>query len=154
MLYQLQMGKYFWSLELFYQGKSEPAMNAGLSVSRVGGAAQLPAMKDVAGKVRLELAQYNELKAFAQFGSDLDVATRKTLQRGKVLVEVLKQGQYSPMNVALQVATLFAAKGYLDEVAVENMGAWERGFHKELASSSKQILTDIKEGKKLKKHRS
>jgi F-type H+/Na+-transporting ATPase subunit alpha len=143
-------GQIFLESELFYQGV-RPAMNAGLSVSRVGGAAQLPAMKDVAGKVRLELAQYNELKAFAQFGSDLDVATRKTLQRGKVLVEVLKQGQYSPMNVSLQVVTLFAAtRGYLDEVAVEKIGAWERGFHKELASSSKQILNDIKEGKKLK----
>ena len=98
-------GQIFLEGDLFYSG-IRPAMNAGLSVSRVGGAAQLPAMKSVAGTVRLELAQYNELKAFAQFGSDLDEATQKTLRRGEVLVEILKQGQYKPLEVGMQVASL------------------------------------------------
>ena len=128
-----------------------PAMTAGLSVSRVGGAAQLPAMKAVSGKVRLELAQYNELKAFAQFGSDLDEATKKTLKRGAVLVEILKQSQYQPLDVSLQVASLFAAtRGYLDNKKLEEIKPWEEGLHSYLQSSHEGLLKKISTGAKYK----
>jgi F-type H+/Na+-transporting ATPase subunit alpha len=142
-------GQIFLESELFYKGV-RPAMNAGLSVSRVGGAAQVPAMKDVAGKVRLELAQYNELKAFAQFGSDLDKATQKTLKRGAVLVEILKQSQYQPMDIAFQVASLFAAtRGYLDDYPLEKIFQWEKDFHAYLEENNSEELSAIKAGKKL-----
>ena len=142
-------GQIFLESDLFFSGV-RPAMNAGLSVSRVGGAAQVPAMKAVAGKVRLELAQYNELKAFAQFGSDLDEATQKTLRRGEVLVEVLKQPQYRPMDVALQVVTIFAAtRGYLDDVSVETIKTWEDGLHSYIHTHQKTILDQINSGCKL-----
>lgn len=119
-------GQIFLESDLFYKG-IRPAMNAGLSVSRVGGNAQVPAMKAVAGTLRLELAQYNELKAFAQFGSDLDEATQKTLRRGEVLVEILKQIQYSPLEVGLQVAVIFAAtNGYLDKLPTVKIKLWEQ----------------------------
>ena len=126
-------------------------MNAGLSVSRVGGAAQIPAMKSVAGTVRLELAQYNELKAFSQFGSDLDEATQKTLRRGAVLVEILKQNQYQPLEVSLQVASLYAAtRGYLDQKDLHLISMWEKGFHDFLQESFSNLLQQIKEGSSLK----
>ena len=143
-------GQIFLEGDLFYSG-IRPAMNAGLSVSRVGGAAQLPAMKSVAGTVRLELAQYNELKAFAQFGSDLDDATQKTLRRGEVLVEVLKQDQYKPLGVGLQVASLFAAtRGHLDHYEVKDVQRWEREFHNLLLASYSGALDKINSGSKLK----
>ena len=143
-------GQIFLEGDLFYSG-IRPAMNAGLSVSRVGGAAQLPAMKSVAGTVRLELAQYNELKAFAQFGSDLDDATQKTLRRGEVLVEVLKQDQYKPLGVGLQVASLFAAtRGHLDHYEVKDVQRWEREFHNLLLASYSGVLDKINSGSKLK----
>ncbi len=143
-------GQIFLESDLFFSGV-RPAMNAGLSVSRVGGAAQVPAMKEVAGKVRLELAQYTELKAFAQFGSDLDEATRKTLQRGAVLVEVLKQPQYGPLNVGVQVAVLYAAtRGFLDDVDVSSLAQWEESFQGELQSKHGDLLNKISGRAKLK----
>ena len=108
-------------------------------------------MKAVSGTVRLELAQYNELKAFAQFGSDLDDATQKTLRRGSILVEVLKQSQYKPLDVGLQVFVLYAAtRGYLDEMQVSDIGPWEKGFHRYLLESQADLLNKIKTGAKLK----
>jgi len=143
-------GQIFLESDLFFSG-IRPAMNAGLSVSRVGGAAQIPAMKAVAGKVRLELAQYNELKAFAQFGSDLDESTQKTLRRGGVLVEILKQAQYHPLDVSIQVFVIFAAtNGFLDVVPVEKIHAWEVGITQFLTAEKKALLDRIREGAKIK----
>ena len=143
-------GQIFLESDLFFSG-IRPAMNAGLSVSRVGGAAQIPAMKAVSGNVRLELAQYNELKAFAQFGSDLDEATQRTLRRGAVLVEVLKQPQYAPMDVALQMSMLYAAtNGHLDKLELESLARWEEEFCSLLESSYKGMLDSVRTGAKLK----
>lgn len=143
-------GQIFLESDLFFAG-IRPAMNVGLSVSRVGGAAQLPAMKGVAGKLRLELAQYNELKAFAQFGSDLDEATQKTLLRGSILVEVLKQAQYQPLDVALQVASIYAAtNGYLDGLEKSKIQRWEKDFHRFLQKKYGEVLEKIRTGAKLK----
>ncbi|MBI2603863.1 MAG: F0F1 ATP synthase subunit alpha [Deltaproteobacteria bacterium] len=143
-------GQIFLESDLFFSG-IRPAMNVGLSVSRVGGAAQLPAMKGVAGKLRLELAQYNELKAFAQFGSDLDEATQKTLLRGSVLVEVLKQAQYEPLDVALQVASIYAAtNGFLDDLDKSKIRRWERDFYKFLQQKYEGTLEKIRAGAKFK----
>ena len=123
-------GQIFLEADLFYAGV-RPAMNVGLSVSRVGGNAQIKAMKQVAGTLRLGLAQFRELEAFAQFGSDLDKATQAQLNRGRKLVEVLKQGQYSPLSVAKQVLTIFAVtNGYLDDLPVEQVRAFESEMHK------------------------
>ncbi len=142
-------GQIFLESDLFFSG-IRPAMNAGLSVSRVGGAAQINAMKAVAGSVRLELAQYNELKAFSQFGSDLDEATQKTLKRGAVLVEVLKQKQYEPLDVALQVAVLYAAtRGYLDSWEIAKIKPWEGDFCSFMRNQKGEILTKIRAGAKL-----
>lgn len=142
-------GQIFLESDLFYSG-IRPAMNAGLSVSRVGGAAQVAAMKAVSGTVRLELAQYNELKAFAQFGSDLDAATQKTLRRGEVLVEILKQDQYSPLDVALQVATMYAAtKGYLDDLDIAKVKTWELELHEYLGEKHSGMLDKVRSGAKL-----
>ena len=139
-------GQIFLESDLFFSGV-RPAMNAGLSVSRVGGAAQLPAMRAVSGTVRLELAQYNELKAFAQFGSDLDEATQKTLRRGAVLVEVLKQPQYAPMDVALQMAMLYAAtRGFLDELELGALARWEDQFSSFLKASYSSMLAKVRAG--------
>ncbi len=122
-------GQIYLESDLFYQG-IRPALNVGLSVSRVGSKAQVKAMKKVAGKLRLELAQYRELAAFAQFGSDLDEATKKQLERGKRLTEILKQRQYEPMPVQHQVAIIYAAiNGYLDSVPVEKMADFETKLH-------------------------
>jgi len=114
-------GQIFLQSDLFFQGV-RPAINVGISVSRVGGSAQIKAMKQVAGSLRLDLASYRELAAFAQFGSDLDKSTQNTLSRGARLVELLKQGRYVPMPVEKQVMAIFAGtKGYLDKVEVANV---------------------------------
>ncbi len=142
-------GQIFLESDLFFAG-IRPAMNVGLSVSRVGGAAQIPTMKAVAGRLRLELAQYNELKAFAQFGSDLDEATQKTLRRGAILVEVLKQFQYEPLDVALQVATIYAAtNGYLDDVKLQDIRSWEKEYHSYLEKNCASVLDKIRNLAKL-----
>lgn len=121
-------GQIYLESDLFYQG-IRPAINAGLSVSRVGSAAQIKAMKKVAGKLRLDMAQYRELAAFAQFSSDLDDVTRKQIERGKTATEILKQDQYQPMDVEDQVALLFALiNGYLDGIKIEDVKKWEREF--------------------------
>lgn len=118
-------GQIFLESELFYSG-IRPAINSGLSVSRVGGAAQIKAMKSVAGTLRLDLAQYRELAAFAQFASDLDKATKAQLDRGQRLTEILKQGQYVPLPVEKQVMAIYlGTKGYLDDVAVKTSLAWK-----------------------------
>jgi F-type H+-transporting ATPase subunit alpha len=136
-------GQIFLESDLFFAG-IRPAMNVGLSVSRVGGAAQIPTMKAVAGRLRLELAQYNELKAFAQFGSDLDEATQRTLRRGAVLVEVLKQFQYEPLEVSYQVASIYAAtNGHLDEMKLEDIRKWEKNFYSYLGKNHKAMLDKI-----------
>ena len=142
-------GQIFLESDLFFSG-IRPAVNAGQSVSRVGGAAQIPAMKKVSGTVRLELAQYRELAAFAQFGSDLDVATQKTLKRGQVLVEILKQPQYSPLEVGLQVAVLYAAtQGYLDEYSLSDLRNYEVGLYDLLERSHQEWLSKVGSGEKL-----
>jgi F-type H+-transporting ATPase subunit alpha len=115
-------------------------VNVGISVSRVGGAAQIKAMKQVAGRLRLELAQFRELEAFAQFGSDLDAATQRQLARGQRIVEVLKQPQYAPMPVEQQIMIIYAVtNGYLDDVPVNRVRAWEHGFHEFMRSRSPEI---------------
>jgi len=144
-------GQIFLESDLFYSGQ-RPAVNAGISVSRVGGAAQIAAMKNVAGKLRLELAQYRELAAFAQFGSDLDKATQQQLARGARLTEILKQDQYQPLPVEKQVLILFAVtSGYADELPVESLRRYERelyGFvdarHPELWEEMRTKGTDKK----------
>jgi F-type H+/Na+-transporting ATPase subunit alpha len=136
-------GQIYLESDLFYQG-IRPAVNVGLSVSRVGSAAQTKAMKQVAGKLRLDLAQYRALEAFAQFGSDLDEATQKQLARGRRMTEVLKQGQYVPMAVAHQVAILYAVtNGYLDQVAVESVAEYETELHEYLDTHGKNWLKEI-----------
>jgi F-type H+-transporting ATPase subunit alpha len=136
-------GQIFLETELFYQGV-RPAVNTGLSVSRVGSSAQTNAMKSVAGKVKLELAQYREMAAFAQFGSDLDASTQALLNRGARLTELMKQNQYSPMTNAEIVCVIFAGtNGYLDKVAVKDVGRFEAGLLKHLRTNGKALLEDI-----------
>lgn len=136
-------GQIYLEPDLFYQG-NRPAINAGLSVSRVGSAAQIKAMKKVAGKVRLEAAQYRELAAFAQFGSDLDAETKQKLERGRRLYEVFKQGQYAPMPVAEQVVIFWALiNGHLDDVPVEDITKFEYDFRHYLTVSGADILKAI-----------
>ncbi|MBS0573770.1 MAG: F0F1 ATP synthase subunit alpha [Proteobacteria bacterium] len=136
-------GQIFLEGELFYQG-IRPAVNTGLSVSRVGSAAQTSAMKSIAGPLKLELAQYREMAAFAQFGSDLDAATQKLLNRGARLTELMKQPQYSPLTNAEIVCVIFAGtRGYLDEVAVKDVGRYEAGLIKHLRTNCKALLDDI-----------
>ena len=128
-------GQIFLESHLFYSG-IRPAINAGISVSRVGGSAQVKAMKKVAGNLRIDLAQYNELKAFAQFGSDLDEGTKATLARGERVTEILKQDQYQPMPVENQIAVIYAvSKGYTDDIEVSKIRAFEKEFLSYLASS-------------------
>ena len=128
-------GQIFLETELFFKG-IRPAINVGLSVSRVGSAAQMKAMKQVSGSLKLELAQYREVAAFAQFGSDLDAATQYLLNRGARLTEALKQGQYEPIPVQNQVVFIYAAtKGYLDKVPVKDIGAFEAGLMKQVDAS-------------------
>ena len=120
-------------------------MNAGISVSRVGGNAQIKAMKQVAGRLRLDLAQYRELAAFAQFGSELDAATQRQLARGERVVEVLKQPQYRPMPVEQQVMIIFAVgNGHLDDLPVADIRGWEVGFHEFMAASHQEIGDEIR----------
>ena len=136
-------GQIFLETELFYQG-IRPAVNTGLSVSRVGSSAQTKAMKSVAGPVKLELAQYREMAAFAQFGSDLDAATQKLLNRGARLTELMKQPQYSPLTNAEIVCVIYAGThGYLDDVAVGDVVRFEQGLLKHLRSNSQDLLDDI-----------
>ncbi len=137
-------GQIFLESDLFYQGV-RPAMNIGISVSRVGSAAQIKAMKKVAGKMKLDAAQYRELAAFAQFGSDLDEETQNKLERGKRLTEVFKQGQYEPVPVAKQVLIFFAAnQGYLDDVPVDKIKEFEAGLYKYADTNAKEALKEIK----------
>ncbi len=136
-------GQIFLETDLFYSG-IRPAINPGISVSRVGGAAQTKAMKQVAGKLRLELAQFRELAAFAQFAADLDKSTRDQLIRGKRIVEILKQKQYSPLSVAEQVASIFCViNGYLDTVAEEKVCDFEAAFLKFMNTDKKSVLDKI-----------
>jgi F-type H+-transporting ATPase subunit alpha len=136
-------GQIFLETDLFNAG-IRPAMNAGISVSRVGGAAQTKIMKKLSGGIRIALAQYRELAAFAQFASDLDEATRKQLDRGRRVTELMKQKQYAPLSVAQMSATIYAVdKGFLDDVAVEKLQAWEEGLHQCLASSQKALMDAI-----------
>ena len=142
-------GQIFLETELFYKG-IRPAVNVGLSVSRVGSAAQIKAMKQVAGTIKLELAQYREMAAFAQFASDMDASTRALLARGERLTELLKQPQYSPMLVEEQVAVIFAGvKGYLDAIAVSDIGRFEMGLLDHLRSSEQALLDTIRDEKAL-----
>jgi F-type H+-transporting ATPase subunit alpha len=142
-------GQIYLEADLFYKGV-RPALNVGISVSRVGSAAQIKAMKKVAGKLKLDMAQYRELEAFAQFGSDLDEKTRAQLDRGAKTVEILKQGQYQPMAVENQVAILYVlANGFLDDVEVSRIKGWENNFHKFMNSQKKNILKMIAEKKDL-----
>jgi len=140
-------GQIFLETNLFYQG-IRPAVNVGLSVSRVGSAAQIKAMKQVAGSIKGELAQYREMAAFAQFGSDLDAATQRLLNRGARLTELLKQPQFSPLKTEEQVVVIFAGvNGYLDKLTVPQVREFERGLLATMRSDHKDILDDIrKEG--------
>jgi len=136
-------GQIFLETDLFYQG-IRPAINVGLSVSRVGSAAQIKAMRQVAGRIKLELAQYREMAAFAQFGSDLDAATQRLLARGARLTELLKQGQYSPLPIEEQVVAIYAGvRGYLDSIEVEQIGRFEQEFLSEVRAGGADILAAI-----------
>ena len=142
-------GQIFLEPDLFYSGV-RPAVNVGISVSRVGGNAQIKAMKQVAGRLRLDLAQFREMEAFAQFASDLDAATQKQLARGERTVEILNQGQYKPMPVEHQIAAIFAVtQGYLDEIPVNRIKAWEDGFHRYLDERATEVMSDLREEKVL-----
>ncbi len=137
-------GQIFLETELFYQG-IRPAINVGLSVSRVGSAAQIKAMKQVAGRIKLELAQYREMAAFSQFGSDLDAATQRLLARGSRLTEMLKQPQFSPVPVEEQVVSIFAGtRGYLDTVAVQDVGRFEASMLRELGATHPELMVAIR----------
>jgi len=136
-------GQIFLESDLFYSGQ-RPAVNVGISVSRVGGSAQTKAMKSVAGTLRLDLAQYREKAAFAQFGSDLDPATQKQLARGQRLMELLKQGQYSPMEMEDQVFGIYAAnQGYLDKIPVNKIREWETSFLRHLRQNNGEMVKEV-----------
>jgi F-type H+-transporting ATPase subunit alpha len=138
-------GQIFLESELFYQG-IRPAVNVGLSVSRVGSSAQTKAMKSVAGSIKLELAQYREMAAFAQFGSDLDAATQRLLNRGARLTELLKQPQYSPLTNAEQVVVIYAGtRGYLDRMPVSDVSRFERGLLAHLRNNNQALLDKIRD---------
>ncbi len=142
-------GQIYLETDLFYRG-IRPALNVGLSVSRVGSAAQTKAMKKVAGKLRLDLAQFRELEAFAQFSGDLDEGTRKQIERGRRAVEVTKQPQYAPMPFEHQVAILFAViNGYVDQVPVEQVQTWEMAFHEFMDTKGAKVLETIRTSKEL-----
>ena len=143
-------GQIFLETDLFYKG-IRPAINVGLSVSRVGSAAQIKAMKQVAGKIKLELAQYREMAAFAQFASDLDASTQKLLARGARLTELLKQPQYSPMPVEEQVVSIFAGvNGYLDGIEVKNVGKFEAQFMSAIKAKHADILDAVRADREIK----
>jgi F-type H+-transporting ATPase subunit alpha len=138
-------GQIYLEPGLFFAGV-RPSINVGLSVSRVGGAAQVKAMKQVAGTLRLDLAQYRELEAFAAFGSDLDAATQRQLTRGARLVEILKQPQYQPLPMEKQVLILYAGtKGYLDEYPVDVLAKYEAGLYTFIEDRYPQVFSDLKE---------
>jgi len=142
-------GQIFLETDLFYQG-IRPAINVGLSVSRVGSAAQTKAMKKVAGSIKLELAQYREMAAFAQFGSDLDASTQRLLARGARLTELLKQPQYQPMPVEEQVASIFAGtQGFIDSVGVKDVTRYEAAMLSFLRSEKPKVLAKIRDTKAL-----
>jgi F-type H+-transporting ATPase subunit alpha len=142
-------GQIFLESDLFFSGQ-RPAVNVGISVSRVGGSAQIKVMRAIAGTLRLDLAQYRELAAFAQFGSDLDKTTQAQLNRGRRLVEILKQNQYVPMDVALQIASVFAGtKGFLDDLRVEAVLPFESALHEYLGSQHAPLLQEIRGAAKL-----
>jgi F-type H+-transporting ATPase subunit alpha len=144
-------GQIFLETELFFRG-IRPAVNVGLSVSRVGSSAQIKAMKQVAGKIKLELAQYREMAAFAQFSSDLDASTQQLLARGARLTELLKQPQFAPFPVEEQVAVIFAGtRGYLDKVDVGRVGAFEKQLLGELRGAGDGILASIRDNREIKK---
>ena len=144
-------GQIFLEADLFYAGV-RPAVNVGISVSRVGGSAQIKAMKAVAGRLRLDLAQYRELEAFAAFASDLDAATKRQLERGARTVEILKQGQYAPMAVEHQIMIIFAVtNGFIDNVPVGQVREWERGFHEFMNTQWPQIGESIRKEKAISK---
>ena len=143
-------GQIFLETELFFKG-IRPAVNVGISVSRVGSAAQIKAMKQVAGRIKLELAQYREMAAFSQFASDLDASTRNLLARGARLTELLKQPQYQPMPVEEQVVSIFTGvRGYLDTLPVERIGAFERQMLSELRAAKGGILEAIRNDREIK----
>jgi F-type H+-transporting ATPase subunit alpha len=136
-------GQIFLETELFNQG-IRPAVNVGLSVSRVGSAAQTKAMKKIAGSIKLELAQYREMAAFAQFGSDLDASTQKLLNRGSKLTELLKQNQYTPMTIAEQVVSIFAGvNGYLDDLDLSKIRDFEKDLYELIKSSHSDIIEKV-----------
>ncbi|MEX1187581.1 MAG: F0F1 ATP synthase subunit alpha [Gemmatimonadaceae bacterium] len=144
-------GQIFLESDLFFAGV-RPAVNVGISVSRVGGAAQIKAMKSVAGRLRLDLAQYRELEAFSSFASDLDAATKRQLERGARTVEILKQPQYQPMPVEQQVVIIYAVtNGYLDQIEVSEVRAWERDFLEVMASQHGDVLDKIRNEKVMSK---
>src|SRR5262249_46074117 len=135
--------------DLFFAGV-KPAMNAGISVSRVGGAAQIKAMKSVAGGLRLDLAAFRELEAFAQMGTDVDAATQARLDRGRRMVEILKQGLYHPMNVVDQIFVIYAGtRGHLDKIPLNQVQAWEHGFLDFMQAQKSQLRDAILEKKEL-----
>ena len=142
-------GQIFLETELFYQG-IRPAINVGLSVSRVGSAAQIKAMKQVAGTIKLELAQYREMAAFAQFSSDLDAATQRLLARGERLTELLKQDQYAPMPIEEQVVSIFTGvRGYLDGIAVSDVTRFEQAFLEEMRANHSELLAAVRDEQEL-----
>src|SRR5450830_1675221 len=144
-------GQIFLESDLFFSGQ-RPAVNVGISVSRVGGSAQIKVMRAISGTLRLDLAQYRELAAFAQFGSDLDKTTQAQLNRGRRLVEILKQNQYVPMDIALQIASVFAGtKGHLDELRVEAVLPFETALHEYLTNQHQPLLQEIRDEGKLTK---
>jgi F-type H+-transporting ATPase subunit alpha len=142
-------GQIFLETDLFYQG-IRPAVNVGLSVSRVGSSAQTKAMKKVAGKIKGELAQYREMAAFAQFGSDLDATTQRLLNRGSRLTELLKQPQFSPLKMEEQVCVIYAGvNGYLDPLALSKVKPFEEALLANLRNENAAILNDIRDSKDL-----
>ena len=144
-------GQIFLETELFFRG-IRPAVNVGLSVSRVGSAAQIKAMKQVAGKIKLDLAQYREMAAFAQFSSDLDASTQQLLSRGARLTEILKQPQFQPVPVEEQVVVIFAGtRGYLDRIDLPQIGKFEQQMLGELRSGDTGILASIRNDREIKK---
>ena len=144
-------GQIFLETSLFNAG-IRPAINAGISVSRVGGAAQTKLIKNLSGGIRTDLAQYRELAAFAQFASDLDEATRKQLDRGARVTELLKQAQYSPQSIGLMASTLFAVnKGYMDDIDVKKILSFEAGMHDFLKQKHAALLTKLETEKAMDK---
>jgi F-type H+-transporting ATPase subunit alpha len=142
-------GQIFLQSDLFYSGV-RPAINIGISVSRVGGNAQTKAMKQVAGRLRIDLAQYRELEAFAQFGSELDETTQRTLARGARMIEILNQGRFDPMAVEEQVAVLFAgSRGYVDDLPLDRVAAFAQGLREYMGAQNGELLARVRDEKVL-----